>query len=74
METIQSQKKFCKIVWIEFVQSAMYLVWNSDYFNKDVKAETDDFFNTNKIPIKLNTNKIWNLYIVREFQTNIHVF
>ena len=52
----------------------MYLVWNSDYFNKDVKAETDDFFNTNKIPIKLNTNKIWNLYIVREFQTNIHVF
>ena len=38
---------------------------NSDYSNKDVKAETDDFF---------NTNKIWNLYIVREFQTNIHVF
>ena len=58
-------KEFCKIVWIEFVQSAMYLVWNSDYFNKDVKAETDDFF---------NTNKIWNLYIVREFHTNIHVF
>ena len=74
METIQSQRNFARLFELNLFNLQCILFENSDYSNKDVKAETDDFFNTNKIPIKSNTNKIWNLYIVREFQTNIHVF
>ena len=65
MGTIQSQRNFARLFELNFFNLECILFENSDYFNKDVKAETDDFF---------NTNKIWNLYIVREFQTNIHVF